>query len=142
MDREASTGAGRFQLVEVNSPLNSSEKPRISEAWVRTHGFAIPSGMLLNENMTGHMWRELHAFQRELCTHLMETPRVQSSVAPKTRAFAIASKPKEPMTTEDFVVDEIGASMEAYSRARAFFRTLAFVMILDHSSSVCTMSCC
>ena len=42
-----------------------------------------------------------------------------------------ASKPGELMTTEDFVADEIGESMEECPRGRAFFTTLALVMILD-----------
>ena len=40
---EASTAAGHLQPVETNSPLNTSEQMQISEAWVKTHGFTIPS---------------------------------------------------------------------------------------------------
>ena len=76
---------------------------------------------------------ELHATQRNLSIYLVDTLRVQSSIALETMAFVIASKPGEPMTTEDFVADEIGTSMEAYSRARAFFMALAFVMISDQT---------
>ena len=119
---------------EVNSPLNTSEKAQISEAWVKTHVFNILGDMLLNQNMTGPTWRALHATHRKLSTHLMETSRVQSSTAPRTKAFANASKPGEPTTAEDCVADETGTIMEAHSRARAFFMTFAaFVMILDRS---------
>ena len=93
---------------------------QISEAWVRAHGLTLPSDMLPNENMIGQMWRELHVSRRQRSIYLMETLRVQSSIAPKNKAFVIASKPVEPSTTEDFVADEIGTSMEAYSRARTF----------------------
>ena len=90
--------------------------------------------MPLNENMFGQMWRECRSSQRKLCIYLVETLRIQSSIAPKTKALVIASKPVYPMTTEDFVADEIGASLEAFSRARAFFMTFAFVMILDQDA--------
>ena len=55
----------------------------------------------------------------------MGTLRLQSSIAPETKAFVIASKPSEATTTEDF------DAVDAYSRARAFFMTVAFVMISD-----------
>ena len=63
----------------------------------------------------------------------MDKCGVNSMETSKTKAFANASKPGEPKTTEDFDADEIGTSMEAYSRARAFFATLPVVMILDQT---------
>ena len=87
---------------------------QIPEAWANTH-FTIPSDMLLKENMIGQMWRDFILTQRQLSTCLMDTCRVQSSTAPKTKAFVIASKQGEPMTTQDFVADEIGSCMEAHS---------------------------
>ena len=33
VDREASTAAGRIQLVEFNCPQSATEKTKISEAW-------------------------------------------------------------------------------------------------------------
>ena len=103
LGREALTIAGRLQIVEVTSPLNTTEKLGDFEMLVRTHGFTVPSDMLLNENIIGHMRRELHAARSELSIYIMETLRVHSSIAPKTKAFVKASKPGEPMTTEDFV---------------------------------------
>ena len=85
---------------------------KISEAWVKTHGFTLPCDLLLKENMIERMWRELRASQRRLSLRLMETPRIQSSIAPKTGVFVLASKFGEPMTTKDFVGDVIGTSME------------------------------
>ena len=66
----------------------------MSEAWVRAHGFTLPSNMLLNENMIGQVWRELHSSQRKLSN---ETLLAESTIAPKTKAFVTASKPGEPM---------------------------------------------
>ena len=57
-----------------------------------THGFAIPRNMLLNENMIGQMWRELDSSQRALSIYFMETLRIQSSIAPKTKAFVVTLK--------------------------------------------------
>ena len=89
VDRAASTAAGRFQLVEINAPLNMLEKTQISEAWVRARGFALPSDMHLGENIIGQMWRELHSSQRRL--------NIEDSVfAPKTKACGIASKLANP----------------------------------------------
>ena len=129
VDSEESTAAGRLHFVEINFPLNTSETTQISEAWVRTHGFAISRKMLLNENMIGQMWRELDSSQRTL----METLRIQSSIVPKTKAFVVPSKPGESMTIEEYVADEIGTSTEAYWRARAFFMTLTCVIVLDQT---------
>ena len=100
---------------------------------MKTHVFTIPSDTLLNENMIGQRWGALHAFQRNLSIYLMETLWVESSIAPKTKACAIASKTRKPMTTEDFGADAIGTNMEAYSRDRAFFTTLACITILDQT---------
>ena len=67
---------GSLASSEINTLLNRVRKRR----FLKAHG---------EHDMTG-MWSELHSSQRRLSIYLMATSRVQSSSAPKTKAFVKA----------------------------------------------------
>ena len=106
-------------------PLGDLEK-----VWHHKHGFVMPDGWLLTQNLTGKMWRALVAEKPYLEQILAESLRLRLSPAPeKPKGSFIAFVPGESPKTHEVIADGVSKPVELYTRIRAWFNTMAFVCV-------------
>ena len=131
----------RKTLAEGGKPSEGStpqqdELPRetqldLHDHWKRSHGFVTPEAWLLSKSLEKRLWTAANAQKPGIEAVLMEHLRLLSQ---KTRPTASLvdwghQRPGGSVSSTRVELDQIFAPLEVYSRARAWFYTMAYVCI-------------
>ena len=107
---------------------------RTTEHFWHAHGFTFPSTMLLNDNMIGQMWRELHSSPRKLSIYLTATLRIQSYIAPKTKTYCHRHKSLViPLPPRILMMMRLARVWRRTREPRAFLMNLACITKWDQT---------
>jgi len=104
----------------------------LKKRWFSVHGFVIPDNWLLTAQLQKKLWTAASCNPPVLEAFLMESLRLSSqrSRASGTSFNVVAGQAMSATTVE---LDVLPNSIEVYTRARAWFITLAFVSIGNSS---------
>ena len=92
------------------------------------HGFVLPESWLLSTTLQLQLWKAANAEPSTVEAVLMESLRLfsQKSRASGTMIKLVPGRAVAPLNVE---VDSIHGAMEVFTRASAWFMTMAFVVI-------------
>ena len=115
----------------IDEPIPEEAVIQIKSEWRLRHNFEFGAERLLVESLQGKIYRELSGSPRRLSIYLAENLRLANSIDKHALQQVMVREGRDAKFA-DIIMDEVRGHFELYRRIRAFFSTVAWVMINDH----------
>ena len=100
--------------------------------WKKSHGFVLPETWMLTRTLQKRMWAAYNSVPLTLENILMESLRLLSQPNKPTGTM-LNTVPGQAVTASPVVVDVVVLPIDVFSRARAWFMTMAYIAIRNPS---------
>ena len=108
--------------------LSKETEVDLKKRWYAVHGFVLPDNWLLTNQLQKKLWTSASATPPILEPILMECLRLLSQRS-RASGTSVNVAPGQAVSATTVDIDVLPNSMEVFTRARAWFVTLAFVSI-------------
>ena len=113
---------------KVEEGIPKEHAKNIKSLWERTHGFSLPDSWLLNAAGQRKLWNDFNNSPPKIELMLMESIRLASSFL-RTSGTTFSVVPGKNVSASAEVADNVHAQVEVFTRARAWFLTIAYITI-------------
>ena len=111
------------------APLPVDVEKSCREGWQRKHSFVLSLGKLLVDYQLNKIWKEIHASPRIYPMIPLRRLRLAGGVSEKpTKTGGLVVRPGSAVT-EETVEIEVTGTHQLWTRARAFFHSVAYLCV-------------
>jgi len=126
--RKHMAGPGASPAGHDGEGLPKETELDLKKRWYAVHGFVLPDNWLLTNQLQKKLWTSASSTPPILEPILMECLRLLSQRS-RASGTSVNVVPGQAMSATTVDIDVLPNSLEVYTRARAWFVTLAFVSI-------------
>ena len=128
LTKDTAIQSGSVAEPSPDNPLDPKVASSLETLWMNKHGFALQIHRLLVSPLLRRLHAEVHASPPKLTVLLLEQIRTQAAPGKKA-GVGVVLTPGEEAKAESVYAEEVGAHIQIYTRARAYFSSLAYVAV-------------